>query len=60
MTGYINGTGYVLVSNDAMTMVVENQTGRIFWGTMQFTEDNTPHAVIRFAGAISVTGSRLR
>jgi len=55
MTGYINGTGYVSYPNSTMTMVVENQTGRIFWGTMRFTEDNTPHAV-RFAGAISRDG----
>jgi len=55
MTGYINGTGYVSFPNSTMTMVVENQTGRIFWGTMRFTEDNTPHAV-RFAGAISRDG----
>jgi len=56
MTGYVNGTGYVSYPGDTMTMVVENQTGRIFWGSMHFNEENTtPHAV-RFAGAISRDG----
>lgn len=59
MTGYVNGTGYVSYPAGSMTLVVENQTGRIFWGTMTFT-DQQPAETTRFAGAINRDGKSFR
>jgi hypothetical protein len=55
MTGYSNGTGYISSPEGSMTMVVGNQSGRVFEGTMTFT-DQQPPQVVRFAGAISRDG----
>lgn len=58
MTAYIDGTGYVSSPAGTMTVIVTNQSGRVFNGTMTFTDDKTAES-LQFAGAISQDGKTL-
>ncbi|HNX17528.1 MAG TPA: hypothetical protein PKM50_04260 [Methanoregula sp.] len=58
MAAYINGTGYISSPAGTMTLVVTNQTGRIFNGTMIFTDEKNTETT-QFAGAIGHDGKTL-
>jgi len=59
MTGYINGTGNVAYPPGSMTVTIRNQTGRVFSGTMVFTENTGPAEIKKFAGVIGRDGKTL-
>jgi hypothetical protein len=56
MTSFVNGTGYVTYPESSMTMTVSNQTGRIFSGTMFFTQNPGTVETQTFAGVIGRDG----
>lgn len=59
MTAYVNGTGYVSSPAGTMTMIVTDQNGRVFNGTMIFTDHNQTTETLYFAGAISNDGKTI-
>jgi len=56
MKGYIEEKGYTDYPDEAMTMRVTEQTGRIFSGEIVFSNQTAIHEVKAFAGAINPDG----